>query len=228
MANQKNLPTGTLANIGSRIPKSALLAGAALGLPLAAHADIVYTPLNITISTDTSTDASQDVQIGGVNEFHFTASWANGADTVTPLGSNGYVGTATNDPTPLVPVPRSDQRVYSRRERDRWHIIPGIYQKNWPKTGSAFLGIEFYIGAINPGDLHYGWINVSACVPGYGSPCNDPDPAVIQITGLGYNAVAGQSINAGQGAVPEPSALPLLALGAAGIAAFRARRKKAA
>ncbi len=228
MANQKNLPTGTLANIGSRIPKSALLAGAALGLPLAAHADIVYTPLNITISTDTSTDASQDVQIGGVNEFLFTASWANGADTVTPLGSNGYVGTATNDPTPLSSGASIGSTSLFQTGTGSLAYNPGIYQKNWPKTGSAFLGIEFYIGAINPGDLHYGWINVSACVPGYGSPCNDPDPAVIQITGLGYNAVAGQSINAGQGAVPEPSALPLLALGAAGIAAFRARRKKAA
>lgn len=219
-------------NVTRRVSKSAVLAGAALGLPLAAHADIVYTPLNITVSTDNSTDASQDLQIGGVNEFLFTASLASYNDTVTPLGSNGYVGTLGGiDTPPYIATPLTAGTTIGSTSgfltpTGSLAYNPKFFQKNWPKTGIAYLGIEFYVGGLDPADLHYGWVSLSACVPG-DTPCSDPS-AVIQITGLGYNDVAGQSINAGQGAVPEPSTLPLLALGAAGIAAFRARRKKAA
>jgi hypothetical protein len=212
----------------SKIPKSALLAGAAIGLPLAANADIVYTPLNVTVSSDTSTDATYQFQgPDGVNDFLFTASFQNWTDSVTPENSSGYVGTDTNNPTP---VPGGTQIGPSSGpfQLGTGTLTYGVVYEKGPWSNNAFqlLGVEFYIGAVNPSDLHYGWISLSACTPAYkGSPCSDP--SVIQINGFAYNTVANAPINA-PASTPEPSALPMLALGAAGLAAFRARRKKAA
>ncbi len=93
---------GTSNNVTKRVSKSAVLAGAALALPLASKADVVTTPANISVvSTGSDQSFSLDLNGDGINDFQFTASLNNATDTVTPLGSNGYVGTATNMPTPL-------------------------------------------------------------------------------------------------------------------------------
>ena len=93
MSIPKNVSSNDVTSRTGRIPKSALLAGAALGLPLAAHADITTVVLNQTISSNDSTDATYELQVNGVKEFLFTASFANTVDTVTPQNSSGYVGT---------------------------------------------------------------------------------------------------------------------------------------
>ncbi len=169
------------------------------------------------------------MKVGGVNEFLFQASLGPlPTDTVTPQGSNGYVGTPTNNPTPLGPStsvgPSSTFQFGTAKLQ--WSLE---FQKGpWPSypNGFAYLGVEFYIGPVNPSDLHYGYIGLSACTPDLvGTTCSVPDPSVIQIQDFAYNTVAGQPILT---PTPEPSTLPLLALGAAGLAAFRARRKKTA
>src|ERR1700734_2460239 len=100
---------GSSNNVTSRLSKSAVIAGAALALPIASKADIVFHTADIQVVSN-STDVSFSLNLNplsdgalgdSVNDFQFTASLANLTDTVTPLGSNGYVGTATNDPTPL-------------------------------------------------------------------------------------------------------------------------------
>jgi hypothetical protein len=84
----------------TKVPKSALLAGAALGLPLAAHADIQFVNLQQTITSDaTNPSFGLDLDGDGTIDFTFTAGLIS--DTVTPGTGNGYVGTDTNNPTPL-------------------------------------------------------------------------------------------------------------------------------
>ena len=123
-----------------------------------------------------------------------------------------------------------------------------IIQKGpWPANPNdfAYLGVEFFIGT----DSHYGWVHLSACTPDDSTDCSSSsesttladlaaaDPSTIVIDGYAYETAAGKGICAGQttegpcnngSAVPEPSLLSLLAVGAAGLAAFRARRKNAA
>ncbi|MGA2052313.1 MAG: hypothetical protein ABSH19_03270 [Opitutales bacterium] len=81
--------------------------------------------------------------------------------------------------------------------------------------GNQYIGFEFGIN----GQYHYGWANITISSTGQGVTIND----------WAYNSIAGQSIQAGQ--VPEPSqaaiGLGLLALGAAGVSAYK-RRKIAA
>lgn len=217
----------------TRVPKSAILAGAALGLPLAAHADIKFVNLQQTVSSDSNPTFNLDMDGDGTIDFTFTAGLIS--DTVTPGTGNGYVVTPpSTDPTPLsagTSIDSSDtfQTGQGVLQNTKQKSFPFDKQKGpWDTSGGfQYLGVEFYIGAVNPADLHYGWINLSACTPDKKTGCSSTtDAGVIQINGFAYNTVAGQPINAG--AVPEPSMLPLLALGAAGLAALRFRRNKAA
>jgi hypothetical protein len=229
-------------NVTSRVSKSAILAGAALAIPLASKADVIVHTANIPIVSDsTSGDVSYDLNLNppsdalgdSVNDFQFTASFGNLTDTVTPLGSNGYVGTATNNPTPLdsgnIVGPGSTFQFGTGILQQTTGIAPPLQQGPWPtafvdKTnGFAYLGVEFNID----GALHYGWVHLSACTPDLFTTCSaGPDPAVITIDSYAYESVANTPITIEP--TPEPSFLPLLALGAAGLGAFRARRKKAA
>lgn len=105
----------------------------------------------------------------------------------------------------------------------------------------AFAGFEFNtatISAVTP-ELHYGWLKLeylgsafptTICIPSCTASTGLSSAGTTVIYGA-YNAVAGQAINAGQtsdsgGATPEPAstALSLLAIGAAGVLAWRRTR----
>jgi len=217
-----------------------------LTLPLASKADVVIHLDNISV-VSTSTDVSANLNLNplsdgvlgdSIDDFTFTASLNNLTDTVTPLGSNGYVGTATDNPTPLnagaVVGPGSTFQTGTGtlQSTDPLAGPPGgLQQGPWPtaffKTanGFAYLGVEFNID----GALHYGWVHLSACTPDFFTDCaGGSDPSSITIDSFAYESAANTPITIPGTATPEPSFLPLLALGAAGIGAFRARRKKAA
>jgi hypothetical protein len=231
-------------NVTSRVSKSAILAGAALALPLASKADIVVHTADISVVSDSTTgDVSFSLNLNplsdgalgdSVNDFQFTASFSNQIDTVTPLGSNGYVGTDPNKPTAL------QSGIVG--PTDTFEFGTGILQQTmgdfqagpWPganlgvlgkPNGFAYLGVEFNIDSA----LHYGWVHLSACTPDFFTSCGAGiDPAVITIDSYAYESAANTPITIPGTPTPEPSFLPLLALGAAGLGAFRARRKKAA
>ncbi len=80
-----------------------------------------------------------------------------------------------------------------------------------------------------PGQFGFRFTNENATYYGWGSLVIDGTPVGqgFQITEAYYNSAAGAAINVGAVpvAVPEPSGMALLGLGAAGIAAWRARRK---
>jgi hypothetical protein len=84
-------------------------------------------------------------------------------------------------------------------------------------TPNGQFGFRFLSGS----DTFYGW----------GSMVVDLTPAGqgFKITEAYYNTVPGAGINVGAVpvAVPEPSSMALLAVGAAGVTAWRARRKRA-
>ncbi|MBS0632366.1 MAG: PEP-CTERM sorting domain-containing protein [Verrucomicrobia bacterium] len=81
-------------------------------------------------------------------------------------------------------------------------------------NATGYLGIKFSTG----GGVHYGWIKLQT----------NSDASQWTILSGAYNSVANQSILAGQAAtpVPEPAtSAALLALGAAGLVAYRQRKK---
>lgn len=75
-------------------------------------------------------------------------------------------------------------------------------------VSGAFLGLEFPINATS----HFGWVRVTI----------DNAAGTFVINDWAYNSVPGEGLRAGQ--VPEPTALGLLAAGAAGVAAMRRRK----
>jgi hypothetical protein len=79
---------------------------------------------------------------------------------------------------------------------------------------TEYIGVKFHLNDNQFDDLHYGWIGLDIQ--------NAADLTGV-VTGYAYDTGADAPIQAGAG-VPEPSALALLALGAAGMAVRRKQR----
>jgi hypothetical protein len=79
---------------------------------------------------------------------------------------------------------------------------------NWPGSGDAWLGVEFSRSGVQ----YLGWADIQASVSLGTSPADSSATATL----LSFGSEL---------ATPEPSSLALLALGAAGIAVLRKRRK---
>src|SRR5579884_868715 len=155
----------------TRLPRCAALAGAALAVPLTAHAAIIYSgPQNITKTSDSSNgDQTYPLNLGNGTDFTFTASFNDGTVTVTPGIYDAYLGTDSgpNLATPLAfgtPINGSSMS---------WLTSQGKIQKTlciktcevkgpWPTDGSlAYLGVQLTLS----GELHYGWVGVEALTP---------------------------------------------------------------
>ena len=96
-------------------------------------------------------------------------------------------------------------KIGSRANSNTYGLAPG---------SSTYLGLHF---AIAPADTHYGWANITLN--------ND---YTVTLNSLGYESVVETAAHVEPAAVPEPSTIVLLALGAVGVAAFRNRQRKAA
>jgi PEP-CTERM motif len=93
-----------------------------------------------------------------------------------------------------------------------------IKKKDWIPYGPWAGATNMYLGVVfnDPGNTYYGWVELSF-------------NGVATISGWAYENTPGVGIDAGAGAVPEPStlALGLLALGSVGVAAMHRARNTA-
>lgn len=91
----------------------------------------------------------------------------------------------------------------------------GISQPSFSLNTPGQFGFRFTNGS----DTHYGWgslvIDTAGSALGQG----------FKITEAYYNSTPGGAISVGAVPVPEPTAMALLAIGSAGVFAWRARRK---
>ncbi len=85
---------------------------------------------------------------------------------------------------------------------------------------TGFLAFEFKLGATQ----EYGWVRLTNIPNSNGRGGNTPNVNDINVVDLAYSD--DPNFKTGQTAVPEPATVGLLALGSAGVAAMRLRRKR--
>ena len=204
---------------------AACAAGAGV-LPLAqpAKADIIYTPANQQLVTEMylPIDLNHDgvFDLGFHNEVDSTTiGRSNDVFAYGRARGNGVLLEKLNNAAAL----RSGARIGTGDAfslvgfmATRWKTSyqgKGGTGGYWANVTNRYLGLEFEIN----GQEHYGWARLSVT--------NGPDISIDTVlTGYAYNTVAGQQILAGQGAVPEPGTLGLLALGSLGLGFWRRRK----
>jgi len=202
----------------------------------AADAEIIFTDFQGSASTGQALDI--DLDADGTVDFIFDLQqlpngYGSNTNLVALTGQGGNQFAAI-DPSPYSGLPYGPNNIayggtivgqnfaggagplqlaYTSFNNDR---IYGAFAG----VNTGYIGVQFASGG---GDTVFGWINVT--VNGDVLVGNFADVAV-DIDGFAF-ATAGTTIVAGQTtAIPEPSSIGLLALGAAGLATRR-RRKSA-
>ncbi len=238
----------------STVSRIALLAGAAAALPVTGYATSIANTIVYTNETSAPLVADQPSGTPGTTSisvimdpnaltssaFTFTAGVYPGGGVfppyervfVTPPSvGGGYVstdGSSGADAAPAAPgtvIGASSTFSTGNGTLSKTSAVPILDDYPWPNDSTQFryLGVEFQDAALGAG-TYFGWISVSA----------ETDDAIATVNGFAYNSTPNGCIAAGQttgicslASAPEPSSLALLALGAAGLAVLRARRKSA-
>ena len=160
-------------------------------------------PTSTTLSWDMTSDA---IGTGYISGWDFAVS--NHGDIHTTYGTGAGV-VATSTWGTAINLTAGTLIGSSSTFSGDYAYLGGVNGFSGESTG--FLGVRFDIG----GDIHYGWAELSF---------SSGTHSVLQ---WAYEDQAGVSIAAGT--VPEPShAALLLGAGAAGVAAYRRRKKAAA
>jgi len=90
------------------------------------------------------------------------------------------------------------------------------FNPSWRPATTGFLGLEFLIGT----DIHFGWANITT-----------NSDATVTLNALGYESDANAAAHVeqpSQGVPDHGSSLALLAIGAAGLLAFRKQQRQPA
>jgi hypothetical protein len=198
---ERNLARKTLAIIAFALLLAALTP--------AAHAEIVYTPVNVvvvdsTYSLDLNNDGITDFTIKGPNSPRGCPGGGHGdiaTIKVVPVTGNGVEGGWHAAALDAGSVIGSGQQFYgsvSQMEHIKigyfWHYVypygycyyADVQVGNWFDV-TGYLGLQFQIN----GETHYGWAAVSVQFQPY-------FPFSATITGYAYETIPGQSIVAGQ------------------------------
>jgi hypothetical protein len=194
-----------------------LAGAAALILPAAAKASIVVVNVDEGFTETSSFDFpgspfAGDITISalgpGYNEI--SASATGGAEILSdsPGGNVAALGVST-----LID-PSSANWGTGGKLVSYDATVPFLSGGDWSSTGGdSFLGFEYEDMG---GGLHTGWAEIGTTANG--------NTASFDILSYAYDTVAGEAISTPASLTPEPSALPLLALGAVGLIALRRRR----
>jgi hypothetical protein len=209
------------------VASGTLLAATASGQ---AHADIVFTPENVTLTPGTAVTPTNVFYLSMPNDGTPDFAIVNaGSGPGESLGIVVGAPTASVvlDPTSTWADALSSGTLISSGSNfgapGSKALMGGAKVANtggpWLGVQDQFLGVSFQRGT----STYYGWIEASY------DPVNTGN---LTILGYAYNNVAGESILAGQTsatAVPEPATTPLvlLALDAVGVRAMRRARKQA-
>jgi hypothetical protein len=224
---------------GAKAAKSSLLdarlvtylaaAGATVVGTQAASAALVSRTIDVTVFED---DYLLDVDGDTTPDFVFVHESDIEGQTANVAGTNANNQVAVKDESvslepkaerlgPGAYVPTSDMYVGAK-------IADSNMPDDW-EGSSGFLGIQFETEA----GIHYGFIEMSVeqgtgvIIPSSIGPLAD-QPLAIHLQSVTYDDTPGVGVTVPggpAGAVPEPVGLGSLAMGAAGVAALRRRRK---
>ena len=202
-----------------------LAGAAAFAVPNAAKADIIYVP---NVDTIVNQPGSFDFNLGGPSSDDVTLTAETGTrsdgsgDPTNEIAySTGVGAKVLIDPFMLggnasalafgALIDPSATNWGSSGKLVNYDTVTGAHDADWSLTGGTnYLG--FYFGA--PGSPQAGWAQISTT--------DGPGGASFEVLDYAYETTPNTPINAGE--VPEPSSLPLLVLGGAGLVALRRRR----
>ena len=217
----------TLSNsLNQRLGNYALAAGTVaslFALPAVAHAEIVYTPIDVTAGNgssynlDLNNDGTPEFVIEGFGlelDISRISTGIEGIEEIVPCSNiNSTYCTYAAPVAQGNPIPGKFGRFASEGAQIEF-ARNSVYYGYWHNVRNHYLGLEFSID----GKTHYGWARMSVQVTG--------GALVAHISGYAYETVPRQPIHAGQRtgttqasgseATPNQGSLGALARGASG------------